>query len=551
MKTKLVLFLIIGLGFLLRVVWLDQYPIGFTADEAQQGYDAYSILKTGKDGWGETLPMFPRGFGDYKPPLYTYLTIPSVALFGLNEFSTRFPAVMIGTISIVVVYFLTKEYFGKNAGFWAALLMAINPWSIQLSRTAFEGGVGILFFSLGLLFYLKSKLNKYLLILSFICMGLTLYTYHGWRVITAGIMVVITVYETYHHNISKQLIVALFVFGLFLAPLVFNLSLITKRSSDVGIISSKSIENFFKNKTTSDLPPIVDKLIDNKYSHTSGVFFSNYLSYFSPTFFFTGSRSDSSYLNFPNTPLLYGIEILTLGAGLYLLFKKRYPFGFVLITWLFLAPVAAALTDSFNANRAVSFMPLPVILSGLGAATMIEYFEKEQKFKKYSTLVLPVFLICLAGGLVLFLYAYYYSLVKNPSHNLRYGYKPVFEYILQHADGYYQIHFSKNFSMSQIFVAFYSTMLNNNEVSIEEFQLASQDWKRYEMADKLYVDQLESYNLGKYHFHDLDWRKDSQRGNVLLVGAPDNFPEEVQSELDVKNPKGEIIYRVVSPFKNQ
>src|SRR3989344_8926202 len=98
MNTKILLILIIILAALTRVLFLGQFPNGFTGDEAQQGYSAYSILKTGKDEWGQVLPIFPRGFGDYKPPLYTYLTIPSVAVFGLNIFAVRLPSALIGIL---------------------------------------------------------------------------------------------------------------------------------------------------------------------------------------------------------------------------------------------------------------------------------------------------------------------------------------------------------------------------------------------------------------------------------------------------------------------
>ena len=156
MKTKFLLIAIFLIASLTRLLYLEQFPNGFTGDEAQQGYSAYSILKTGKDEWGQVLPIFPRGFGDYKPPLYTYLTIPSVAVFGLNIFAVRLPSALIGILTVGFIYLLTKELFkNKTIAVWAAFLLAINPWHIQLSRTAFEGNAGILFFVIGLWLFLK------------------------------------------------------------------------------------------------------------------------------------------------------------------------------------------------------------------------------------------------------------------------------------------------------------------------------------------------------------------------------------------------------------
>src|SRR3989344_6433819 len=98
-KTKLLVLGFMILGLVLRVTWLTKYPAGFTPDEAAFGYNAYSILQTGKDEWGtpwwQLFFTNMRSFGDYKLPLYTFLTIPSIKIFGLSEFATRLPNAII------------------------------------------------------------------------------------------------------------------------------------------------------------------------------------------------------------------------------------------------------------------------------------------------------------------------------------------------------------------------------------------------------------------------------------------------------------------------
>ena len=95
------LLIVFSLGLFLRLFRLDRYPAGFTPDEAAQGYSAYSILKTGKDEWGKPFPLNLRSFGDFKPPLQTYLIIPSVFLLGLNELAVRLPNALIGSLAIL------------------------------------------------------------------------------------------------------------------------------------------------------------------------------------------------------------------------------------------------------------------------------------------------------------------------------------------------------------------------------------------------------------------------------------------------------------------
>jgi len=65
MKNRLcffILFLILILGFFLRIVNLQNLPHGFFCDEASIGYNAYSLLKTGKDEHGKPWPLFFQAF---------------------------------------------------------------------------------------------------------------------------------------------------------------------------------------------------------------------------------------------------------------------------------------------------------------------------------------------------------------------------------------------------------------------------------------------------------------------------------------------------------
>ena len=56
MKFKSLLLIII-LASLLRIWNLNNFPVGFNADEAAIGYNAYSLLQTGKDEYGSSFPL--------------------------------------------------------------------------------------------------------------------------------------------------------------------------------------------------------------------------------------------------------------------------------------------------------------------------------------------------------------------------------------------------------------------------------------------------------------------------------------------------------------
>ena len=70
-KQRLFLIAILGLAFLLRFYLLGRYP-ALNADEAAIGYNAYSLLETGRDEHGNSWPIHFQSFNDFKPGLYFY-----------------------------------------------------------------------------------------------------------------------------------------------------------------------------------------------------------------------------------------------------------------------------------------------------------------------------------------------------------------------------------------------------------------------------------------------------------------------------------------------
>jgi hypothetical protein len=81
-KSWIVILLgIIFLGALCRGFKLGEVPAGLYSDEANIGYNAYSVLVTGKDEFGKFFPTVFRSFSDFKTPVYIYLTTPIIQFF--------------------------------------------------------------------------------------------------------------------------------------------------------------------------------------------------------------------------------------------------------------------------------------------------------------------------------------------------------------------------------------------------------------------------------------------------------------------------------------
>src|SRR3990172_2196276 len=177
--------LVVLLAFFLRVNKVTEVPPSLNWDEVSIGYNAYSILKTGKDEWGEFLPLHFKSYGEYKLPAQIYASIPAIAIFGLNEFGVRITAVIYGALTILLLYFLAKELFdNKWIGLMSAFFLAISPWHIQLTRASFESSFSVFWIVMGVWFLVKSFKNPKWLIMSVVPFAISIYTYNSARIFT-------------------------------------------------------------------------------------------------------------------------------------------------------------------------------------------------------------------------------------------------------------------------------------------------------------------------------------------------------------------------------
>ncbi|OGH14534.1 MAG: hypothetical protein A2689_01215 [Candidatus Levybacteria bacterium RIFCSPHIGHO2_01_FULL_38_96] len=116
MRKYFFIALILMLAIFLRFFSISTNPPSLTWDEAAWGYNAYSLGTDGRDEFGKFLPLtYIESFGDYKPPLYAYLAVIPVRIFGLNEFATRFPSAFFGVLTVLITYFLTKRIFNVSS----------------------------------------------------------------------------------------------------------------------------------------------------------------------------------------------------------------------------------------------------------------------------------------------------------------------------------------------------------------------------------------------------------------------------------------------------
>ncbi len=478
---KWILAVILGLSFVLRVVALDRFPVGFTPDEASFGYDAYSILKTGKDQWGAPFPLVLKSFGDYKSPLYSYLTIPSVAIFGLNEFAVRFPNAIFGTLAVLVLWLLVKNLINKEVAFISAILLAISPWHISLSRGAFEANLTAFFLPLGIYLFLK---NKYAL--SGIVLGLNLFTYHSAKFVTPIIFLALIFYTK---EKIKKIFPALLSFGFFLVLTIYTFTLGAGARVSERSITNGALEAGAKIKIEliqNGMNPILAKLLHNKYQVTLERFVKNYIQYFSPRFLVIDGPAETTYGMVRGLGVLTYAEIIGMVALVFLVKKvKDRRLLLFLFFWLLIAPIPASLATGvgYAANRVSTMIPVIQIMAGLGIYLLLAKYEN---IKYLLTLVALV-------GLGVFLQKYMNNSPTESAKGMLSGNLEVAREIVRTSDKYEKMTVSKSLSEPQIYIAFAS------KYDPIEYQKESKNWN-FEELGVSWVDQMPEYSLGKFTF---------------------------------------------------
>lgn len=142
----LVLLIIVLSGFYVRTHGLTNLGLGFV--EPIHIYATKSLLETGE-------PILPSGKKYDRALPFTYSVALSFKLFGINEFSARLPSVIFGTLSIILIFFIGKRFFGAKVGLVSALLLAFIPFEFIWSRTCRMYSMYQLFFLFGFFAFYK------------------------------------------------------------------------------------------------------------------------------------------------------------------------------------------------------------------------------------------------------------------------------------------------------------------------------------------------------------------------------------------------------------
>lgn len=512
------LFSIVLLAIVIRFVRLGEVPVSPDWDEVALGYNAYSILKTGRDEFGTRLPLVLRSYDDYKPPLYAYLSIPSIALFGLTVQAVRLPSAVFGVLAVLGTYILVVELFALSAhfrnvrdhlGLLSAFLLSISPWHIQFSRIAFEANIGVTLNIWALVCFFKGLKSPRMLFVSSFLFGLALYAYHSERIFVPLIVIALAILFRPELVKIKRAVVTSAIIGFLvvlpLVPVLFNPTTLTRLRGTSAFIDpttllSRSVQKLIHDQETGNPWGIV---FDNRRVVYVQKLIDNYLAHFSVRWLFLTGDNDRHHA--PDSGLLYLWELPFLLWGIYRVFGSDRRTAAFLFSWFLIAPVPASPTSEVpHAIRTLNFLPTFQIFTALGVYQFL-LFLRERKTVLWKIFGLGVYGIALFFT-VRYFNLYFVHLNREFSQYWQYGYRQAVEYVRAREDQYEKIVVSTKLEQPHMFFLFYLKY----DPSLYLSQGGTQSGGFAEVRNR----------FDKYEFRPLDWNIEVTDGSTLYVGHP-------------------------------
>lgn len=547
-KKNITIILVIFLALVLRFWSLDSYP-AFNADEAAIGYNAYSLLETGKDEHGNSWPVHFQSFNDYKPGLYFYLAVPFVKVLGLNEWAVRIPGAGLGVLTVLILYFIGKELFQDQYKFRAgafeftfgeiaALMLAISPWHIHFSRGGWEVNTATFFISAGFLFFLKGLKNTNKLIISTLFFVASMYTYHAARIIVPLLIVGgLFIYRDYIKNNLKPFIVSALTAFVFLIPLLLDFTRggAISRAAGVGLFADPGPLNRINEQRGehNDFTNLGAKLLHNKAVNYGLAFVKNWADHFHGEFLFL-SGDGIQRNKVPETGQMYFLDILFIAIGLVATARlSKLPSGIkVVLWWLIIAPTAAALTfQSPHALRAHNMIIPLTIVSAYGLVNLVGWLQMKN-------LKLGVWLLVglLVWQFTRYEHMYWGHMTKEYPFSSQYGVKELVGFIKEGGEKYQKIVITDRYDQPYILFLFYL------KYSPEKFQLEHQLTPRDQFGFSTVRD------FGKYTFVSVsNWNDIRVKyPNSLIGGTDEEIPEEANIMKEIYGTNGYKYFQVVA-----
>ncbi|NLE84632.1 MAG: hypothetical protein GX603_08990 [Chloroflexi bacterium] len=399
-KTAQTLFWLgMALYFLTRFIALDKFPIYFFSDEAIQTMSAFDLINRGfRDLQGNLLPVYFENGQQFNLSLSVWLQVP-IAWLPRSVWLTRGLPALISLVFPLSVSLWARD-FVKSKYWWLApvIISTLPAWFLH-SRTAFETSLGVSFYSLFLLFYLKYRLqNRKHLPLALLFGACAFYSYAPMQlVVVATGLVLLAADWRYHFENKKNLVIGLVTLLLLAAPyFLFRFRHQQALGIHLHLLSSYWVSNI----------PFVNKL---------GIFLSTWLKGLNPLYWFFPNEADLVRHQMQGLGHLpwFLLPFFLLGFWQGLRNWKQPAYRLALIA-LLVGPLGAAVADIAITRVLVTVVPFSMLIF-LGFDCSLRWLSEKLPLKKVPATVTA---LALAG---FSLWMSWYAIVKGPTWYSNYG----------------------------------------------------------------------------------------------------------------------------------
>jgi len=323
-------------GVALRFLKVTEVPDGFNQDEAVAVYDAYSLLRTGRDHHGAWLPLNFRSFDDWIPPAHQYLLLPFVAVFGPTVVAARLFSATLGTSVIISTYVIVHILFRSNIALIASLFVALSSWGIGFSRVGFSVIILVSTSLIGIIFYVISMNNnqsKRITFFSGLIFSIAIASYPVGKIVVPFLLLLLfLIYILNDRGLDTSTKIKKHLYNMFILLLgfcVIGMPFLLSQILDWRTINSR-FESLNALKSSRDLYSIL----------------YNYIIHFDPRLLFWAGYRDG-ILEFPagfrQAPLVFA-PFFYIGI-IYLVKSIFRPQSQLALGWLLLFPLASSLTQ--------------------------------------------------------------------------------------------------------------------------------------------------------------------------------------------------------------
>jgi len=349
-------------------------------DELDFGYQALSLVKTGKDYFGNPFPVYFQSLSEWKTSAFIYTLSPFIALFGISDLGIRLPSVVFGVLSLLFIFLLTKKLTDNTfVALVSAFFLAVTPWHIHYSRIGFEASAMFFTYLAGVYFFYKAGSNHKLLMLSSFLLAVSLNLYRTQLVfVPLTLLILVLIYRKELLLLPKKtLVFSVLIFLGISLPFVYQSFLGTgfQRYSTLSVFDSEKMNNTVgvlrqgdeKYQKQGFLTGISGTLFHNKYTYYFNLITDNYIKSYSNEFLFV-SGDPNPRQNVPGVGELYKFQIIFLLVGLAFFVDRKISTKAktIVLTWLLLSPLAASLTrdGAYHATRLfMMLLPISIIFS--------------------------------------------------------------------------------------------------------------------------------------------------------------------------------------------